>query len=54
MRVAWWLKFAIVQIVAVFLLLEIALRVYNPLPVRVRGNEIVLPVRQPQATVEAV
>ena len=28
------------------LLLEFALRIYNPVPVRVRGNEIVLPVKQ--------
>jgi lysophospholipase L1-like esterase len=40
------LKFALVQAAVVFVLLEVVLRIYNPVPVRVRGNDIVLPVRQ--------
>lgn len=34
--------------VAVFILLEIGLRVYNPLHFRIRGNKILLPVSQKQ------
>jgi lysophospholipase L1-like esterase len=39
-----WLKIAAVQMVIVFVLLEIAFRIYNPVGARVRGSEIVLPV----------
>jgi lysophospholipase L1-like esterase len=45
-RFRWWLKFSLVQAALVLLLLELVLRIYNPVPTRVRGNEIVLPVRQ--------
>ncbi|MGQ0734114.1 MAG: SGNH/GDSL hydrolase family protein [Acidobacteriota bacterium] len=45
-RLVWWTRFLLVQLVAVLVLLEVALRVYNPVVVRVRGNEIVLPVKQ--------
>jgi hypothetical protein len=41
-----WLRIVAVQAVIVLLLLEGALRLYNPVPWRVRGNEIVLPVNQ--------
>jgi hypothetical protein len=34
------------QLVLGLLLLEVCLKIYNPLPFRVRGNRIVLPVRQ--------
>ena len=34
------------QAILTFILLEVALRLYNPLPFRVRGDRIVLPVRQ--------
>ena len=34
------------QMIAAAVLLEIVLRIYNPVPIRVRGNEIVLPVKQ--------
>lgn len=34
------------QLLLVVVLLELALRLYNPLPFRVRGDRIVLPVRQ--------
>lgn len=40
-----WVKILSVQGVLVFLLLEAALRVYNPVVSRVRGSEIVLPAR---------
>jgi lysophospholipase L1-like esterase len=43
---SWWLKFVVVQAALVFVLLEVVLRIYNPVPVRVRGNDIVLPVGQ--------
>lgn len=39
-----WLKIVAVQGVIALLLIEAAFRVYNPLPFRVRGDEIVLPV----------
>ncbi len=42
----WWGKFIAFQAVALLLLLEIALRVFNPVVFRVRGDEIVLPVNQ--------
>jgi lysophospholipase L1-like esterase len=45
-RWTWWAKFVAIQAIVVLLLLEIALRIYNPVPIRVRGNEIVLPVKQ--------
>lgn len=45
-RAAWWLKFVLIQAVIVTLLLELTLRIYHPVPIRVRGNEIVLPVKQ--------
>lgn len=41
----WWLRFVAVQAVIVAVLLEVALRVYNPVAWRVRGNEIVLPIK---------
>ena len=34
------------QLIAAAVLLEFVLRIYNPVPIRVRGNEIVLPVKQ--------
>jgi lysophospholipase L1-like esterase len=40
----WWLRFVAIQLVVTLALLEIALRVFNPLPFRVRGERIVLPV----------
>lgn len=43
-RALWWLKFAAVQGVVTCVLLEAALRVYNPLQFRIRGDRIVLPV----------
>lgn len=43
MRIA---KILAVQAVAVFVLLEIALSVYNPFPFRMRGSRLVLPVHQ--------
>ena len=42
-RLWWWLRFAAIQCVLTLLLLEAALRIYNPLPFRVRGDRIVLP-----------
>ena len=35
-----------IQAAIVFALAEVGLRIYNPLPFRVRGDRIVLPVRQ--------
>ena len=35
-----------IQALVTFALLEVALRIYNPLPLRVRGDRIVLPVNQ--------
>jgi lysophospholipase L1-like esterase len=46
-----WLKILTVQCAIVVLLLEIALRVHNPLTTTVRGDTIVLPVNQ-QFTIE--
>lgn len=43
---AWWIRWSAVQAVLVFLLLEVALRIYNPIPFRVRGDEVVLPIKQ--------
>lgn len=40
-----WMKIAAVQAVIAALLLELSLRVYHPLPFRLRGDELVLPVR---------
>ena len=40
----WWGKFVVIQAAILVLLLEVTLRVYNPVAWRVRGNEIVLPV----------
>jgi lysophospholipase L1-like esterase len=39
------LKILSVQLVIAFVLLEAALRFYNPIPARVRGSDIVLPAR---------
>ncbi len=39
------LKILSVQLVIAFALLEVALRIYNPIPARVRGSDIVLPAR---------
>ena len=39
-------KIVALQIVLGLVLIEIGLRIYNPLPFRVRGNRIVLPVHQ--------
>ncbi len=44
-RVARWVRIVAVQTAIGLLLLEVALRIYNPIPWRLRGNEIVLPVR---------
>lgn len=44
-RAWWWIRFVAIQGVLVAGLLEIALRIYNPIGWRVRGNEIVLPVK---------
>ena len=40
------LKLVLVQLLLVLALGEVALHIYNPLPFRVRGNRIVLPVHQ--------
>ena len=40
------LKILAVQAVVVLVLVEVGLRVYNPLPFRVRGEQIVLPVHR--------
>jgi len=40
------LKVAAIQAIVVFALLEIALRIYNPLPLRMRGSHLVLPVHR--------
>lgn len=40
-----WIKILAVQAVIAVVLLEVLLRLYNPVPARVRGSEIVLPVR---------
>ena len=45
-RVRWLIKFVLVQLVVLIALLEIALRVFQPVTFRVRGDEIVLPVNQ--------
>lgn len=42
----WALKFVAFQVIALVVLLEIALRVFNPVVFRVRGDQIVLPVNQ--------
>ena len=42
----WAVKFVAFQLAALIVLLEIALRVFNPVVFRVRGDEIVLPVNQ--------
>ena len=42
----WAVKFVAFQLIALFVLLEIALRVFNPVVFRVRGDEIVLPINQ--------
>lgn len=39
-----WVKIVAVQAVVAALLLEVAFRIYHPLPFRLRGNSIVLPV----------
>jgi lysophospholipase L1-like esterase len=41
----WWAKFIVIQAAILLLLLEVTLRVYHPVAWRVRGNEIVLPVK---------
>jgi lysophospholipase L1-like esterase len=43
-RWLWWVKFALVQAIVTAVLLEVALRVFHPIPFRVRGDRIVLPV----------
>jgi lysophospholipase L1-like esterase len=43
-RWRWWLTFVVVQAIATFVLVELALQIYNPIPFRVRGDRIVLPV----------
>jgi lysophospholipase L1-like esterase len=45
-RLLWWITFIGAQAIIVFALLELVLRVFHPVPIRVRGNEIVLPVKQ--------
>jgi lysophospholipase L1-like esterase len=45
-RLKWALRFVLFQILALVVLLEIALRVFQPVVFRVRGDEIVLPVNQ--------
>ena len=44
MALRWWVKFAAIQVVLTLLLLEGALQIYQPLPFRVRGDSILLPV----------
>jgi lysophospholipase L1-like esterase len=39
-------RILLLQVLAVAVLLEVALRIYNPLPFRVRRNHLVLPVHQ--------
>lgn len=41
-----WLRVLAIQMLIVVVLLEVALRLYNPIVSRVRGSEIVLPVKQ--------
>jgi lysophospholipase L1-like esterase len=43
-RILRWAVIGAIQALAVLAILEIALRVYQPVPIRVRGDEIVLPV----------
>jgi lysophospholipase L1-like esterase len=46
MRAVRFAKVLLVQAVLVLALAELALHIYNPLPFRVRGNRIILPVHQ--------
>jgi GDSL-like Lipase/Acylhydrolase family len=41
-----WLAYGVYLFVLVFLLLEIALRIYNPFHFRLKGNQIILPINQ--------
>ena len=43
---SWWVKFIAIDLAIVVVLFEIALRIFNPVVFRVRGDEIVLPVNQ--------